>query len=132
MEIKVANRSLWKFQYTVAELLKATSDKVDHHTNRLKWWSDKRNQVIEEIKNKGLEIDDSLVADTSFTSNYARQPQIMIKDKYARDLSEANQKITEHSNKIKDYAGWVEVLSSQSSTKAYELHQDDWLYFFGK
>lgn len=127
------NRASWKFTYTADKLLEAATAKRDFHAGRLDWWSSKRKETEDKIRSEGIEIDES-VAIGSLTSNYSnsgRGPQVSIRNDLVRDLTECVSKTQEHEAKIRDYGAWIQVLSSQGQT-SLELHQDDWLFFFGK
>lgn len=129
-------RNVWEFSYTADKLLAGVLEKVKYHTDRLKWWEDKKLEVIELIKKEGIDFNESLAvkltASASYTNNSGyRQSTIEIRDDLAADFAETQNKIAEHKSKLNDYKAWVAVLESQGQT-SYPLNQDDWLYFFGK
>lgn len=127
------NRDEWKFTYTADKLLEAASAKIAFHSGRFDWWSAKQKEVEDKIRSEGIEIDESVAASVSnYASNsYARGPQVNIRNDLVRDLQECVGKVAEHRGKIRDYDAWSQVLASQGST-SFDLHQDDWLFFFGK
>lgn len=127
------NRVSWKFTYTADKLLEAATAKRDFHAGRLEWWTDKRKETEDKIKSEGIEIDESVAISSLGTSysNAGRGPQVSIRNDLVRDLTECVSKTQEHETKIRDYGAWIQVLSSQGQT-SLELHQDDWLFFFGK
>jgi len=128
------NRNLWKFSYTAEKLLIASHSKKNWHESRLNWWAKKRDEVKETIKSDGIEIDESVAfGSTAYVSNKSahRDSSVSIRNDLVKDLTECVQKVSEHQNKIKDYDAWIQVLESQGQT-SLELHQDDWLFFFGK
>ena len=122
-------RTSWEFPYTADKLLDAAKAKYDHHSVRLKWWEDKKAQVIETVKAEGIEIDESL-ADI-ISNSYHRGPSVQIRTDLVRDVQECVSKIQEHRAKIEDYDAWMQVLSSQGQA-SFNLNHDDWLFFFGK
>lgn len=130
------NRTHWKFSYPADKLLAAATAKHSWHTARLKWWTDKQKEIKEKIKAEGIEIDESVAFDPqgahthSYNSSF-RGPAVSIRDDLVRDLTECNGKMHEHRTKINDYDAWMQVLASQGQT-AFELNQDDWLFFYGK
>lgn len=124
------NRDNWRFAYTADKVLLAALEKKVHSENRLKWWADKREEIIAKVKAEGIEIDESL-ADLSLSNSYGRQPSARIRNDLVADLSECVQKTMEHRKKIEDYDAWVQVLESQGQS-TLQLDQDDWLFFFGK
>lgn len=128
------NRASWKFTYTADKLLDAATAKKDWHASRLDWWSGKRKETEDKIRSEGIEIDESVGVGSLTTANYSnsgRGPQVSIRNDLVRDLTECVQKTNEHEGKIRDYGAWIQVLASQGQT-SLELHQDDWLFFFGK
>lgn len=130
------NRASWKFTYTADRLLEAATSKKDFHAGRLDWWAAKRKETEALIRSEGIEIDESVAAGAlgSLTSNYSnsgRGPSVSIRNDLVRDLTECVGKTSEHEAKIKDYGAWIQVLASQGQA-SLDLHQDDWLFFFGK
>jgi hypothetical protein len=135
-------RDKWEFQYTAGELVEACVIKERHHSERLKWWTDKKSEVMEKIKAEGISVDESLAdrdwnnepARFSTASNayVSREPTVRVRIDLQRDLNEAFHKIREHQEKLKAYQGWQEIFKSQQSSMATLLHYDDWLYFFGQ
>lgn len=122
------NRNEWKFTYGADELLKQAALKMKHHEKRHDWWTKKRVEVVDQIKKSGIDVDQSL-SDMSMSNSYHRGGNITIDEKLARDLQEAFGKQKEHERKITDYAGWVQVLSSQGKN-IMQLDQEDWMFFF--
>ncbi len=126
------NRDEWTFPYTADKLLDAATAKKTFHEGRLTWWSDKQKEVEGTIRSEGIEIDESVAA-SSYASNstFNRGAQVNIRTDLVRDLQECVGKTQEHRGKIKDYEAWTQVLASQGQV-TFDLHQDDWLFFFGK
>lgn len=127
----MSNRNKWAFAYTADRLLTAAQAKKSYSEARVKWWADKREEVLNKIRAEGLEVDESLNVDPKFSSNYARQPTVQIRNDLLRDLQECNEKRREHTEKVSDYSAWIQVLESQGQS-TLQLDQDDWLFFFGK
>lgn len=125
----MANRGSWKFSYTADKLLDAAKKKLEWHTARKVWWTNKKEEVMTTIKAEGLEIDESVAFKMS--SNYNRNTTVNIRNDLLKDLDECVGKMDEHAHKIKDYDAWVQVLGSQGQA-SLDLYQDDWLFFFGK
>lgn len=130
------NRASWKFTYTADKLLEAATAKKDFHAGRLDWWTSKRKETEDKIRSEGIEIDESVAAfsnglGTAGYSNSGRGPSVSIRNDLVKDLGECVAKTSEHEAKIRDYGAWIQVLASQGQT-SLELHQDDWLFFFGK
>lgn len=122
------NRSNWKFPYAANILLDAATEKNSFHSDRLSWWQKKKDEVLTQIKAEGLEIDESVALGYS---NSGRNTSVSVRTDLLRDLNECVGKITEHTGKVKEYDSWMQVLKSQGQA-AFDLFQDDWLFFFGK
>lgn len=120
----------WEFRYSTDDLAKAAQDKVEHHTKRLAWWEQKKEEVMKEVRDKGITVQDSVA---SSVSNYKGgvNPVIMVEAGLQRDLNECQTKIMEHHRLLNEYDGWDQVLTANKGQKL-SLHHEDWLYFFGK
>lgn len=122
------NRHQWNFEYDAKVLLDASRKKLNFHQERLDWWENKKKEVMGKIKEEGLEIDESVAI--GYT-NSARNTTVNIRNDLLVDLNECTSKITEHKAKVKDYDAWCQVLESQNF-QTFQLHQEDWLFFFGR
>lgn len=125
------NRDEWIFPYAASKLANAAQAKGIHHEERLAWWNDRKEHTMQTIRADGIEIDESIAEEFSKMSNYARQPSAAIKPELQRDLAECLAKVTEHRTKMIGYEAWAQVLQSQGDSM-FDLHHDDWIYFFGK
>jgi len=125
------NRDRWTFQYPADKLLEATRAKIAFHKGRHEFWTKKRKETEKTIRAEGIEIDESLTDMSSNKSNYARGGSVQIRNDLVRDLQECVERQRHHWLVIEDYTGWEQVLASQSGHR-FDLHHDDWLYFFGK
>jgi len=121
-------RDKWTFPYAADKLLEAARAKLDFHASRLEWWKKKKEEVLTQIKAEGLEIDESVALGYS---NSMRNTSVNVRNDLLTDLNECVQKINEHKHKMTDYHAWIQVLASQGQA-GFDLHQDDWLFFFGK
>lgn len=121
-------RDKWEFQFASSDLVSATQSKVDHHTARLAFWKKAQEELMAEIKEKGLSIVQS-AAGSSY-SNTGMGPQVAVDLTYQRRLQETSTKISEHTGKLSQYIGWLQVL--KANDKTFTLHADDYLFFFGK
>ena len=125
-------RTTWKVKTAAANVYVAAQEKLEFHKDRLKIWEEARSATIETIKSNGVVIEESVLNDFGATSTYngGRQPGVSVNTELVRDLNEANQKITEHKDKVRAFDSWVQFLSS--ATGDLELTLSDYLYFFGK
>jgi hypothetical protein len=125
-------RTTWKVKTAAANVYVAAQEKLAYHQGRLQVWEAARDETINKIKSNGVVIDESVLNDmgSSTYSNSGRQPGVSVNTELVRDLNEANQKITEHKDKVRAFDSWVQFLSS--ATGDLELTLSDYLYFFGK
>lgn len=125
-------RASWRFPYTADKLLKAATDKKGFHETRKAWWETKRDEIKADIREKGLEIDESIAhGSPKFSASNYRDPIVQINNEMLRDLQETLEKVREHGDKVKDYDAWCQVLASQGQV-TFDLNHQDWLFFFGK
>lgn len=120
-------RQDWKFTYKAQDVAEAAAAKRDHHVARESWWSDQQNQVLRDVRDKGIEIDES-IARLYANSAAMHGARITVKDEY--QLNECHTKIKTHNAKSREYEGWVQFLSGR--THVVELDCDDYLFFFGE
>lgn len=135
------NRSYWEFEYSTKELAKAAAAKRDFHAGRVDVWKDQKNKKLQEIKDTGIEVEDSVTEDmgyggmsnmsASIATRSHRGPMITIDQKLQRDLNEIQGKIHTHQELTKDYAGWQEIFEGAPEARV-KLKAADWLYFFSK
>lgn len=135
-------REKWKFQFKADEVKTAAQSKFTFHTERTKWWTEKKEEVMNEIKTSGISIDESIVDELgkSGYSGYqtlnvrslgAGSPQVRIDPNLVQRLNEAHGKIAEHKEKVKAYTAWVEVLTA-GGTQLLTLDHEDYIFFYGR
>lgn len=129
----MTKRDDWNFSYLGSDLATAAGKKMDFHRGRLKFWTDKKAEVMTAIKADGLEIDESIASESpKFSSaNYGRDPVVAVRADLLRDLRECVSKISEHRKKLDGYHGWRQILQANSNI-SQALDHDDWLFFFGE
>lgn len=131
-------RGEWAFNYPVGRVLAGARNKLEFHKGRLDFWEVKRSEVEEALRTHGLVIDESAVGAgyvgtaSNDVNGFGRQTRVSIDPALQRDLVETVEKVREHRGKVERYGAWIQVLSSQPETNTLELHQDDWIYFFGE
>jgi hypothetical protein len=121
-------RNQWVFQFGTAQLAEAARAKVKFHEARLEFWTGAKKKIMEEIKDSGIEVVESAAG-----SNYTKgpmTPHLTVRVDLQTRLEEAHAKMTEHTQKIREYSSWIEVL--EANVTRLDLHADDYLFFFGK
>jgi hypothetical protein len=120
----------WEFEYTASKLAEAAAIKKETHIKKLAWWEAKKTEIMQKVKDTGIEIRDSVAASYSNTKG-GYGPQIEINDGMQRDLTECQSKILEHNRLVEQYDGWCQVLEANKESRL-KLNHEDWLFFFGK
>jgi histidinol-phosphate/aromatic aminotransferase/cobyric acid decarboxylase-like protein len=129
----MANRDQWQFEYTASVLAEGARKQKEYRDGRVAAWTEAKKAVMDEIKESGLEVSESVAAGMT---NYAKTsndygPQVMVRADLQRKLTECHEKIKAHQRAAEEYDGWVQVLSANPESRQ-KLTQADWLYFFGK
>ena len=89
------NRDKWTFEYTASKLADAAHTKQLHHQARCKWWEDQKDKVMKDVRENGLEVNESLALSYS-NSMAGRGPQIMVRNDLQSKFDECHMKIREH------------------------------------
>lgn len=125
----------WEFAYTAAVLATAAEAQKAFRESRVTAWEEKKAEVMEKVKTSGLTVHEGPAAGMqSYTSNAyagAQGAHVLVDNTLQADLSECVNKIKAHREAVRQYDGWVQVLKANPESRV-KLHQDDWLFFFGK
>lgn len=127
------NRTEWEFEYTASKIADGAEGQKAHRLSRVAAWTEAKAKVMAEVKESGIEVSESLAADMKSYANSTRSmgPQVMVKADLQQKLTEAHQKIADHTRAAAEYDGWIQVLRANPEQRL-KLTQADWLYFFGK
>jgi hypothetical protein len=126
-------RQTWCFEYAGSKLADATQKKVTHHRSRFEWWRNKKQEILDKVRAEGLEIDEriSLQYSAPRARDWEGGAQVLIRNDLQINLDECLQKLAYHTEKLRDYEGWLEMLQANPDER-FRLDHDDWLFFFGK
>ena len=130
------NRSNWEFEHLGSELLEGATKKEAMRRERLAWWKNQKDKVMQDIKDSGLEVQESLSLQYGTSSNDIRPQahggaQIVVRNDLQNKLNECHAKIRLHDAAAIEYNAWVQVFS-KNPNKTFKLKQGDWLFFFGE
>ncbi len=126
------NRHEWEFDYSAWALAEAAEHQKTFRQSRVEAWEAKKTEVMAKVKDSGLTIHEGPAAGFSnYTSAIGQGAHVMVDTTLQNDLSECVSKIQEHRKAVTDYDGWAQVLRANPEQRI-KLHQDDWLFFFGK
>lgn len=132
MHIGSGKRDEWEFEYTAAKLAEGAKAQREFRLGRVAWWTEAKAKVMAEVKETGLEVNESMAASLSNYANTSMAaPQISVRADLQKKLGECHSKIQSHQQAAGEYEGWVQVLGANSESRL-KLTQADWLYFFGK
>ena len=132
MKIGSGNRNEWEFEYTASKLVQGAEKQRDFRLSRVAWWKEAKDKVMSEVKEYGLEVSESVAANTSnYSSTQMAGPKVMVRADLQQKLSECHTKIQPHQQAADEYEGWIQVLSDNPKARL-KLRQTDWLYFFRK
>lgn len=123
-------RGQWGFDYTASKLLEAAVKKREAHLGKKAWWEKKKAEVMEQVRETGITVHESVAATYSSTKGHYG-PEIEIDAGLQRDLTECQRKIMEHDKLVSEYGCWIQVLGANPESRL-TLDNDDWLYFFGE
>ena len=125
-------RKEWKFDYTASKLAEAAKTKHQFHQERFDWWKNRKEQVIQQIREEGLEIDESIALEyiSPKRRDWEQGTQVTVRNDLKKDLNECLKKLAYHTELVNDYDGWDQVLSANPEARLSLDHQD-WLFFFG-
>ena len=104
------NRDNWEFQFTVAEVMKGVTKKIDHHSTRQAWWENELEQAEAGLKDRGFEYRER--------RNSAGEELVVVGDpELANRVKECSKSIRRHTDRRQDYETWHRVLASQQAKK---------------
>ena len=126
-------RQTWKFNYSAQQILDATDTKLKFHQDRFNWWKEKKEQVITQIREEGLEIDENIALEylSPKSRDWERGTQVTVRDDLRKDLNECLKKLAFHTDLINDFSGWHQILIANPDIPL-SLDHEDWLFFFGQ
>lgn len=131
MQIGSGKRDEWEFEYTAKTLADGARGQKEFRVGRIAQWKEAKAKIMEEIKEAGIEVSESVAE--SF-SNYSTQmvgPQVMVRADLQKKLTECHMKIQAHQQAADEYDGWIQMLDANAEARV-KLTATDWLYFFGK
>lgn len=122
-------RSSWKFQYSIMDLLAASQARLAHHKARLESWTAQRAESLGRLRDAGFEVRDYTQME-NFSSTSAHTGVQVVVDRALQDrVADCSRKVNEHDGKVREFERWVAVLASQPGTKVYDVTMDDALFF---
>jgi histidinol-phosphate/aromatic aminotransferase/cobyric acid decarboxylase-like protein len=124
-------RSAWTFEYTAARIAEGAAKQKAFRESRVEAWSKKKEALMQEVRDSGLEVSESAGAEFSNYTSAVRGPQLMVRSDLQAKLTECHGKIQQHQQAVAEYDGWYQVLLANPEARL-QLTQQDWLYFFGK
>jgi len=135
MNYASGKRDEWEFEYTAAKLAAGAEAQRVFRLSRVDWWTEAKTKLMAEIRESGLEVNESVAAQAGYMSNSvstrSSSPTINVRQDLQQKLAECHSKIQSHQQAAAEYDGWAQVLNANAESR-HKLTQADWLYFFGK
>ena len=128
MTLDSGNREEWVFEYSSNQVLQGANQQKEFRLSKVQWWKAAKEKVMAEIRESGIEINESLAALTYSTTS-AMSPKIKVNETLQKQLLECHNKIQQHQQAADEYEGWIQVLKDNPDLDL-KLTQADWLYFF--
>lgn len=128
MTLDSGNREEWVFEYSSNQVLQGANQQKEFRLSKVQWWKAAKEKVMAEIRESGIEINESLAALTYSTTS-AMSPKIKVNETLQKQLLECHNKIQQHQQAADEYEGWIQVLKGNLDLNL-KLTQADWLYFF--
>lgn len=138
---RAAGRANWLFTYTAAQVAWGARKQKEYRDSRLKIWKTKREEVMHEIRSKGLTVTDSAMESLlesmagSYQISNAKSyranngPTIQVDDRLKDKLAECYSKVNEHETLSIQYDTWIQTLEAQPSLEL-DLTPEDFKFFF--
>lgn len=125
-------RDNWKFCFSTKEVSEAISSKLGYHKGRIAWWANRRSEVMEKLKEAGVKVTESLVAQYSTTnlSNAGRGMSVNLDQELQSQLDECVRKVNEHEKAKTAFERWNSFADSWPNDKMLDLTYEDYVYFF--
>ncbi len=122
-------RKEWTVGYTTTALWHAAEAKRQHHEAREEHYAAAVENVVAEIKERGIIIESRPDKRFGAASSYY-EPHGRIDPELDQKLGEAQSKLSEHRTKRIEYDRWTRMLAQDSAPEGFDLDIDD-LEFFG-
>ena len=124
-------RSNWLFSYEASSLMAASSKKIEHHRKRLEFWEGAKKKVMDEVKESGIEVSESISDQYINKMSSHNSPQVMVRNDLQVKLTECHEKMRDHIRQMKEYIGWKQVFDANPKAML-QLNADDYLVFYGE
>jgi hypothetical protein len=126
-------RDEWVFEYAASDLAEAASGKMWFHEERLEWWKNKKAEIMDTIRADGLEIDEkiSLGYRSPKSRDWEDGARVVVRNDLRKDLDECLEKLAFHTEQLRHYDGWHQVLTANPGARL-QLQIEDCLFFFGR
>lgn len=129
-------REGWTFEMPVGEVLEGAQKQLAYRQTRVEFWKDRRDEIVQKIREEGITINESevekLAGGTSYSNGIGNGVRVVIDNEMQVRLQEAQMKLQENREHVRQYQTWVDLLTPQSAKLSVKLDRADWLYFFGK
>jgi len=128
------DKSQWTVRYLPSELLDGIANKIAYHKARAEWWKDKQAEVMTKLKEAGVKVTESLVAQYSASNAYSNSQRgslsVNLDQELQTQLDDCTRKLKEHEKATSLYEHWQSFLKRSQQSESLLLTFDDYRFFF--
>jgi len=137
MSVPTTLRGTWSFRLPLTEVLTAAERQKKAREDRIAWWTNMGESVMQEIKDSGIEIKESIsFAKMSYNAR-GHNPQVQIRTDLQDKIIECHDRIKFHKEDLDRYNSWIAFLKvghflndKAGNTPFMDLTYDDYNFFF--
>ena len=85
MTLDSGNREEWVFEYSSNQVLQGANQQKEFRLSKVQWWKAAKEKVMAEIRESGIEINESLAALTYSTTS-AMSPKIKVNETLQKQI----------------------------------------------
>ena len=124
-------RETWKSNHQVSQVREALKQKIQWHKERYNSWVQEREGLLAEAGTRGIKMDraELMKAMSYSSSNRFDEVGPRIDPEYARELGNADQKVKEHRDKVRDFSEWDRSLAHMNQGEVVTLEHTDRVFF---
>ncbi len=121
-------RTEWEFEYQAGDLLAAAQKEFDRREERIEYWKEQREQVLEKLKNEGLDI--TRWNEGEYTkASVGTRIDVGFDAKLMGRLQECQKYLERAREEKKEFAMWIQAFGNCQDTQGFKLDAPDISYF---
>lgn len=120
-------RNDWQFDFTCGAVASAASFESERRDQRIEYWLNEREAIMQEIKDSGLEVE--VFGQGMSKMSIESRAEVRIDAKLQERLAKCEEYLRKARQEKKQYEMFANVLSSQPAEKPIKLQPEDVFYF---